>query len=90
MFHRMLAARFQDAIKPHQIAFHIRIRVGDRIAHTRLRRQVDDDAKAMPCKERLEQRRIRNVAPHEFQRLPGFCAASASICRKRCSLSATS
>ena len=47
MAYRLRAAAFQQIDEPQHVAFHIGLRVFQRIAHSGLRSQVDDHIKVM-------------------------------------------
>ena len=64
MFHFRcgMTARLQNIVKPDQIAFHIRIRIGDAVAHARLRRQIYHDIRPMFQEDSTDKLLVRDIS----------------------------
>ena len=63
--HRMVPAGFEYIIEADDVALDIDVRILDRIAHARLRRQVDDDVEPILFKQFLDQIAIGDAAADE-------------------------
>lgn len=65
MLHLGVAAALQNVGKAHHIAFNVRMRVLQRIAHARLRRQMNDSVKLLTGKQTGDAITIRHIELHK-------------------------
>ena len=63
----VVAAPLQHIYKAFEIGIDISMRMLERIAHTGLGREMDDEGKAILFKERLHCRAISQIQPHESE-----------------------
>ena len=68
----MAAARLENVVKANQIRLNVHIRVGDGIAHARLRRQVDDDGRGICGEDALHRLAVGDAAAHKVPRRLGM------------------
>ena len=62
MLDRQAPTRFQNVEKADDIRIDVRFGVGDRIANARLRPKIDDDFRTVFLKERVDFRRVGEIA----------------------------
>ena len=60
-----MAAGLQQIVKADEVGFDVHVRVVDGIAHPGLRRQIDDDLRLIPVKQRGHGRSVGQIPAHE-------------------------
>lgn len=68
MLDRVFAACLKNIVKADDVGFDIDVGIGDRIAHTRLCRQIDDDRKTVLVKQPINERTVSKIAFDERPR----------------------
>lgn len=61
MLHRMVAARFQNVVESNDIRFDIGIRVGDRVAHARLRGEIHHHRRLVLLEDTAHKHLVRQI-----------------------------
>ena len=65
MFHRMMAAGFQNVVETDEVRFDIGVRVGDGVAHAGLCGKVDHDLRLVLLEDSVNARLVRQIALDE-------------------------
>jgi hypothetical protein len=67
MLATIVPAAFQNIGEADQVGVDIGVRISERVSHARLRRQMNDDGKAMPRKQCRHRHAIRHIKHFELK-----------------------